>query len=268
MRSHFLVFALTALLVLSIGVAPTFALEEAIVVTTEQSSYQKGDKIVVLGEVKDLISQTPVSIMVIGPTGNIVAIAQVDVGPDKRFRAEITAGGTMNIEGEYTINALYGIQSRTASTTFVFGGISAGTTPSGQSLTVGEFGIGYQITGGSIISITPDIDQSSLIIEIEAVDDGELTITLPRELIDAKFNGDDDDFFVLVDAEEVDFEETKTNSERTLTIEFPAGTEEIEIIGTFVIPEFGAIAALILAVAIISIIAVSARTKLSIMPKY
>ena len=135
-------------------------------------------------------------------------------------------------------------------------------------MTVEGFGIGYQITGGSIISITPDIDQSSLIIEIEAVDDGELTITLPRELIDAKIGDADDDFFVLVDAEEVDFDETKTDLDRTLTIGFFAGTEEIEIIGTFVIPEFGTIAALILAVAIISIIAVSAKTRLSIIPRY
>jgi len=225
---------------------------------------------VVLGEVKDLISGTPVSIMLIGPTGNIVAIAQVDVGSDKRFRHEITAGGTMNVEGEYTINVLYGVQSRTASTTFVFGGTTGiGTTPtSGPSFNVEGFGVGFQITGGSIISITPDIDQSSLIIVIEAVDDGELTITLPRELIDAKIGDADDDFFVLVDAEEVDFDETKTDSERTLTIGFLAGTEEIEIIGTFVIPEFGTIAALILAVAIISIIVVSAKTRLSIIPRY
>jgi len=270
MRSHFMVFVLTAILVLSIGISPTFAqIEEAIVVTTEQSSYQEGDKIVILGEVKALISQTPVSITVIGPTGNIVAIAQVDVGSDKRFRAEITAGGTMNIEGEYTINVLYGVQSRTASTTFVFGGTSAGTTPTlGQSFNVEGFGVGYQITGGSIISIIPDIDQSSLIIEIEAVDDGELTIILSRELIDAKIGDADDDFFVLVDAEEVDFDEIKTDSERTLTIGFLAGSEEIEIIGTFVIPEFGTIAALILAVAIISIIVVSAKTRLSIIPRY
>ncbi len=48
----------------------------------------------------------------------------------------------------------------------------------------------------------------------------------------------------------------------------PAGAQEIEIIGTFVIPEFGAIAALILAVAIISIIAVTAKTRLSVLPKY
>ena len=46
-----------------------------------------------------------------------------------------------------------------------------------------------------------------------------------------------------------------------------AGTEEI-IIGTFVIPEFPTIAAMILAVAIISIIAISSKSRLSIVPRY
>jgi len=272
MRSHFMVFALTALLVLSIGVSPIFAqIEEAIVVTTELDSYQEGDKILVLGEVKEILSGYQVTIQVFEPSfGNRVYVNQVSVGVDRTFSDQITAGGPLwTSSGSYKIMVLYGVQTRTASTTFVFGGTtSTGTPTSGQSLTVEGFGIGYQITGGSIISITPDIDQSSLIIEIKAVDDGELTITLPREVIDSKLNGEDDDFFVLVDAEEVDFDETKTDLDRTLVIAFSAGTEEIEIIGTFVIPEFGTIAALILAVAIISIIAVSAKSKLSIMPRY
>jgi len=72
MRSYFMVFALTALLVLSVGVSPTFALEEAIVVTTEQPSYQEGDKIVVLGEVKEILSGFPVTLQVIAANGNLV----------------------------------------------------------------------------------------------------------------------------------------------------------------------------------------------------
>ena len=273
MRPHIMVFVLAAILVLSIGVSPTFALEEDIVVTTEQSSYQEGDKIVVLGEVRDIFSGTPVALQVLAPNGNLVTIQQLDVGTDGTFSITITAGGNLwKSQGTYTIKVTYGIAGaniKTAEATFDFGGTSSTGTPGfGQSLIVEGFGIGYQITGGSIISITPDIDQSSLIIVIEAVDDGELTITLPRELIDAKIGDADDDFFVLVDAEEVDFDETKTDLDRTLTIGFPAGTEEIEIIGTFVIPEFGTIAALILAVAIISIIAVSAKTRLSIIPRY
>ncbi len=131
-----------------------------------------------------------------------------------------------------------------------------------------DFMVGYQITGGNLISIKPDLDANSLIIAIDAFDDGQLTITLPRELIDAKIGDEDDDYFVLVDGEEVSFDETTTSTDRTLTISFPAGAEEIEIIGTMVVPEFGAIAALILAVAIISIIAVSAKSRLSIMPRY
>jgi predicted secreted protein with PEFG-CTERM motif len=43
---------------------------------------------------------------------------------------------------------------------------------------------------------------------------------------------------------------------------------EVEVIDGHVIPEFGVIAAMILAVAIVSIIVVTARTKLSLVPRY
>jgi len=43
---------------------------------------------------------------------------------------------------------------------------------------------------------------------------------------------------------------------------------DVEIIDGHVIPEFGVIAAMILAVAIVSIIVVTAKTKLSIVPRY
>ncbi len=131
-----------------------------------------------------------------------------------------------------------------------------------------ELTLDYDITGGgTVTSISPDIDANSLFINLDTTELGVLTVTLPRDVIDATISGEDDDFFVIVDGEEVDFEETKTSTDRTLDIEFPAGAEEIEIIGTFVIPEFGTIAAMILAVAIISIIAVSAKSRLSIMPR-
>ncbi len=124
-----------------------------------------------------------------------------------------------------------------------------------------NFMVKYEFTGGNLISITPDVDANSLIIAIDATDDDQLTIILPRELIDAKIGDDDDDYFVLVDGEEVDFDETTTSTDRTLVISFPTGAEEIEIIGTHVVPEFGAIAALILAVGIISIMIFTTKSK-------
>ncbi|WP_316506564.1 PEFG-CTERM sorting domain-containing protein [Nitrosopumilus sp.] len=133
-----------------------------------------------------------------------------------------------------------------------------------------EFDVDYDVTGGgNVVSVTPDSETSSVIVELEATtEQGVLTITLPRDVMDAKTSNDeDDDFFALVDGEEVVFEETKTDADRTLAIEFPAGAEEVEIIGTFVVPEFGTIAMMILAIAIISIVAVSAKSRLSIIPR-
>jgi len=273
MSTHRVVFAFTAILVASMLLTPAFAqIVEPIVVTTDKKSYSDGDTVAVTGQVKDYISGQPVSLKVIAANGNLVTIKQLDVNTDKTFSTNLTAGGALwKSAGTYTIDVLYGTQQRVAQTTFEFGG-SSGTTggSSGPTMAVSgtDFKVGYTITGGKLLSITPDVESNSLVIAIDATSDGSLTITLPRALIDAKIGSDDDAFFVLVDGEEVDFDESKTDTDRTLTIQFPAGAEEIEIIGTKVVPEFGSIAALILVVAIVSVIAVSARSRLSLMPKF
>lgn len=266
-----MMFTLFAIIIASISGASAFAqILEPIVVTTDKDSYADGDTVVISGEVRDLLSGTPVSLQIIAANGNIVGIEQLDVGADHKFSKEITAGGGLwKSQGTYTIKVLYGTQARTAEATFEFGGSGV---PGGAGTTVKvdrtNFVLSYKITGGSVLSVTPDDEANSLVVAIKTTSDGQLTITLPRALIDAKTNGEDDDFFVLIDGEEVEFEETTTSTDRTLTINFPDGAEEIEIIGTFVVPEFGTIAALVLAMAIISIIAVSAKTRLSILPKY
>ncbi len=119
----------------------------------------------------------------------------------------------------------------------------------------------YAIAGGMINQVIPDIEAQSLMVQIDSISNGTLVIKLPREAIDAKFGEEDDDFFVLIDGVESDFDETHTGVERTLSIEYPEGTEEIEIIGTYVIPEFGGIAIIILMVSVFSVIFVS-RNKL------
>jgi len=51
------------------------------------------------------------------------------------------------------------------------------------------------------------MDAVSLLVYIESTDDGSITLTIPRSVLDATINNGDDQFFVLVDGEEVDFEE-------------------------------------------------------------
>ena len=100
-----------------------------------------------------------------------------------------------------------------------------------QPVLVNQF-VHYKVTGA--VAGVPAINSpsKSLFFPISAHSDGELTVSLPRELIDATIGDLDDDFFVLIDEEEVAFSETKTLDERTLTIDFPNGAELIEIIGT------------------------------------
>ena len=280
MKAHLSVFALSAILIASIGMAPAFGqIKNSIVVTTDKASYSEGDTILITGEVSQLLGGYALSVTVTAPNGNIVSIDQLTVGADKKFSTSMSAGGSlMKNEGTYTVSIQYGDSKiNSATTSFEFGG-STVTPPSVvkesvvTDTTVSVSGstdlIGYTITGGKLLGIMPDVDANSLIIRIEATDDGSITLTIPRSVLDATINGEDDDFFVLIDGEEVDFDETTTSTDRILTIEFPAGAEEIEIIGTFVIPEFGTIAAMILAVAIISIIAISAKSRLSIIPRY
>jgi len=114
--------------------------------------------------------------------------------------------------------------------------LSMNMLPVQQALAVEELNkenLDYEITGGIVTSIMVDEDFASLIIIIQAENDGELTITLPRAFMDSTLGDVDDDFFVLADGDEVVAEEISTTSEaRTFTIPFEQGVEEIEIIGS------------------------------------
>ena len=276
MSTRFKGFSLLAILVAAIGAVPAFAQEDPfdtvpITVTTDQESYADGDIVVIAGSTRDYISGQQVTIVVTNPDGNRVTFAQVDVDTDKTFSTTITAGGPLwKAAGTYTVKVQYGGENRANETTFEFSG-SEGGGLGGKKIHVEgtDFDVSYSITGGRVLGITADVEAKSLLVSIETTSDGVLTITLPRDLIDAKINDEDDSFFVLIDGEEIgDVSEEATSTDRTLTIPFLDGSEEIEIIGTQIVPEFGAVAALILAVAIISIIAVSAKTRLRLMPKY
>jgi len=126
-----------------------------------------------------------------------------------------------------------------------------------------EYKISSVVTGGQVLSITADPDAASLIFDIATTSDGEITITLPRELIDAKIGSEDDIFFVLAEGEEVSFSESKTSTHRYVTIPFVHGTEQIEIIGTSVVPEFP-LAIIVLSISIISIIFIPQLTRLKL----
>jgi len=238
-------------------------------VWTDKTEYGHSDMIMVEGVVANT-SGFPVTITVISPLNSIVTIDQLTVAEDGSFETILnTAGAMWKYDGTYTIKANYGSaeKSNTAKIELT-GGVAY--TPNYQTPTlpakqcsVNELSasgqcVPFSISGGMVTSATLNTNDNSIVISINAEDDGTLTISPSKTVQDGIF-------MVLVDGEEWDDVEIVANK---VTVMFPAGAETIEVIGTFVIPEFGTIAAMILAVAIISIIAVSAKSRLSIIPRY
>src|SRR6267143_2436939 len=94
-----------------------------------------------------------------------------------------------------------------------------------------DFSFNYTITGGQIEQARADISNKALILSIKTTGDGTLIADLSRELIDPKANGQDSQFIILEDGQEVEYRQIKTTStDRILNIPFPYGISKIEII--------------------------------------
>jgi len=238
-------------------------------VWTDKSNYEHNDMIMVTGQVANVASGFPVTVTVVSPLNSIVTIDQLTVADDGSFETTLnTAGAMWKYDGTYTIKVNYGSAEKSNSAKVELTGGVAYTptysTPtvnkqcSVNEITASGQCVPFSISGGMVTSAALNTNDNSIIININANDDGILTITPSKTTQDGIF-------MVLVDGEEWDDVEIVANK---VTVMFPAGAEQIEVIGTFVIPEFGTIAAMILAVAIVSIIAISAKSRLSIMPRY
>lgn len=99
--------------------------------------------------------------------------------------------------------------------------------------------IAYEITGGQILGIGVNPGTFSLNINMKTNNPGTISVTIPRDMVDAKKrDGTDDTFIVTRDGTISEFNETKTGSYRMLSISFPVNTDKISIYGTTAVPEF------------------------------
>jgi len=245
-----------------------YAQGQLIFVETSQNAYEEGETVVVSGNVTSIIEGAEVSITIF-QEGNLVDIAQVEVAQDGKYTSTFKALGPLwTKDGTYIIRALYG--TSTIETSFEFYSKQAliETTDSFDvdAGSYGTFDVDYTLRGATVKNMVVDSDIFALIVILETDDDGAITLKLPRESIDAKKTDNlDDKFIILIDGQEVPYKEITTNSEyRTITIEFEEGDSDIEIIGTFVVPEFGSIVMIILVIGIFSTILLSTKNRIPI----
>ena len=259
-----------------------FGQEEAlgaqkITLSSDNTAYQEGDVITITGTIEKVIPGMPVSLQIFFEK-NLIQVAQVGVSQDGKFTETFTAAGPQwQNEGTIIIKANYGGESSTELNIEFFKN-TEGVFTSNYEVKIpdgGTFDVEYTMKGGVVSLMSLNQDSLSLIIDIQANSDGSLNINLPRESIDSRANnGQDIDFIVLVYEKidnipiQTDYKEIESDDKfRSINIPIKAQDERIEVVGTHVVPEFGTIAMIVLAVAIVSIIAVSAKSRLSIMPR-
>ena len=277
---------LVAILILSTtGLASQAFAATTITINTDKDVYDHTDTITITGTVSPVDeNEMPVSILFVNQYNSIVEIDQLFVNSDGSWSGQIVLNPENRLQSEdgvYEIRAQYGSTKITTSIELTNAvetseGVEMGTAVTGTAVTGTDVtGPGgepfYKLAGGQIdydstCNASPaffaNADDDSIVIYLDPTNDGILTVTLHEDLIKPFEDGT---FAVIVNNQEMqDF----TQIGNTLTIPCVVGTEKIEIYGSWAIPEFGVIAAMILAVAIVSIIVVTAKTKLSLVPRY
>ena len=270
-------------LILAIGITiHTVEAAESITVETSNDVYHSGDFVVVFGKVQTIFENMPVTIQILNQ-GNIVGIAQIEVAQDGTYVTSFNASGPLWInDGTYQISVAYA--AATAQTTFEFFKQSIDKSSASFPVNIpnsGTFGVGYTIRGGEVESIImnqggQEDERYSILVGTTMDSSGSLILKLPRESFDAQSDGEDITFIVMISQEDsvtgvdlhhiatrlnfvqVEYEEIATGSDyRTIRIQLEEGDKWIEVIGTYIIPEFGSIVIIILVVAVSSAIIMS-----------
>ena len=265
-----LLIVLAFILLIPVSVFAQESTVSSITVKTDDKNYDEGDTIVISGKVNTTIPGVNV-VLQIFTEGNMIEIVQITVAQDGTYSHTVLAEGPLwKKPGTYVVRSSYEVGGGTiAETEFNYlpntTSIETKETFDVNAGSKGTFDVEYTIRGSIVKDIKINSNNFSLEVEIETTDDGSITLDLPREFIGAeKQDGKDDIFIILIDGIDVAYEESVVLSElRKITINFEEGDSKIEIIGTYVIPEFGIMVMMVLIVGIMTII-ISTRNKFQI----
>ncbi|HEX7033253.1 MAG TPA: PQQ-binding-like beta-propeller repeat protein [Nitrososphaera sp.] len=215
------------------------------------------DRITVVGSLTPALRGEVVELRYVDPTGKVTTVPLV-VARDGSFShvLEPQIAGTWKVTAQFDGEGHY-LDSKSSTISFTVTEQEPGSSIYMLEVEGSEvsYPISYRIEGGHITGMSVDRESKSLNIAISATQDGTLTIKLPRNVVDAF----DSSYLVHVDGDPADFEETEAETGfRTLVIPFSARAEEVQVSGTYVVPEFP-VATVMMAIAIAgSIVAVAA----------
>ena len=273
---HNSVFFCIASLTIALSIGLTLPTAEAapISLSSDSDIYYMGDYIVIFGIVDTVFEDMPVTIQIYHES-TLIDVGQVPVATDGSFVATFNANGQQwKDEGAYAVRAFY-TPTIITETTFEFYSQIVDKSSAVFPVSIpnsGTFDVGYTIRGGDVKDIEMNMDRYSLLIQTAMDSNGNIILKLPRESFDAQSDSTDATFIILISKEntssenfvQVEYEEIATGSDyRTIRIPLEEGDKWVEVIGTYVIPEFGSIVIMILVAATASAIIIS-KTRFSV----
>jgi predicted secreted protein with PEFG-CTERM motif len=121
--------------------------------------------------------------------------------------------------------------------------------PSESNATATLEGNSYEVTAISTAKLTAaEIDPDEKMVTVTFDNAGEVELTLPKTMISGITN-------VTAGDQNVQFEQEDATNSTTLSFTVPEGETEVDIMGSFVVPEFPVVAALILGISVAAIVA-------------
>ena len=246
-------FILFSILIGSFAFVNVYA-QEITFTTNKQMVTEPFEKFLIEGTIDATVPVRQVMINIYDPNGKLVYSPTVSLtGNEFTNVARVDSSWTVN--GLYTIevsNQKIGITSAGQIEVQVAGNAAA-SAPSFSSIQVKGLTIEHS-KGVGFQNVQVDEANKKLTFSISSQSANQVTLKLPKTLISGPNT-------VLVDGNQIsNFQISKTATGNTLTIPLKSNSQQIEIIGTSVIPEFGSLAMIILAVAITSVILVMRKS--------
>jgi len=101
----------------------------------------------------------------------------------------------------------------------------------------------YTIENGKVINVTADVGSKSIAILVNTTNDGSITVTIPKTLLDSKAGNSNISnllpFVVTRNGTPVSSQESENDTSRTITIPWSgSGTQSLKISSTSTVPEF------------------------------
>jgi predicted secreted protein with PEFG-CTERM motif len=220
--------------------------------------------ILILGTSSGLTPYIPIKLTVTDPSGKLIYSPNIKFESDGTFKYQIQPPIPQFTTGTYTVEASHQdlevpviIQFQVLPVGSATSGSATSSTCTANQLSAQGKCIQFSINGATVSSSSIDTNTKAIVVMLSNSNQGSLNIKPSTDIIKGIST-------VLVDGKA---SRNVVINGNDVTVSFPPGTQKIEFIGTYVIPEFGQIAMIILVMSIAGIVFMTGKYKVLGFPK-